>query len=64
MVAHRSLWLLDEPTAALDSAGSASLVEAVDAHVKDGGLAVVATHLPVGLSRARQLRLGDPAIVA
>jgi heme exporter protein A len=64
VIARRPLWLLDEPTAALDSAASAVLTEAVDGHVKHGGLAVVATHLPLALSCARQLRLGHPPVAA
>jgi heme exporter protein A len=64
LVAQRPLWLLDEPTAALDAAAASILAEAVDAHVQGGGLALVATHLPLGLSGARELRLGEPAEVA
>jgi heme exporter protein A len=61
LVAERPVWLLDEPTAALDSAAAAILMHAVDAHLRAGGLAVVATHLPLRLSGARELRLGQPA---
>ena len=56
---HRPLWVLDEPTTALDSSGVATLQEALAAHLARGGIAVIATHqdlaLPVG-SR-RELRL-------
>ena len=62
LIARRPLWLLDEPTAALDAAASAILTEVVDAHVKQGGVAVVATHVPLGLAGARELRLGVPAV--
>jgi heme exporter protein A len=64
LVAERPVWLLDEPTAALDTAAAAILTQAVDAHVNAGGLAVVATHLPLRLSGARELRLGQPAEAA
>lgn len=57
LVAHRPLWLLDEPTASLDSASSDRLVAAVNAHTGAGGLAVIATHLPLALERARTLDL-------
>lgn len=57
LVAHRPLWLLDEPTASLDSASSDRLVAAVNAHTSAGGLAVIATHLPLALERARTLDL-------
>jgi len=56
--APRPLWLLDEPTASLDAAAAAVLVDCIDAHVRDGGLAVVATHMPVPLARAQEIRLG------
>jgi heme exporter protein A len=64
LVAQRPVWLLDEPTAALDTAAAAILMQAVDAHLNAGGLAVVATHLPLRLSGARELRLGEPAEAA
>jgi heme exporter protein A len=59
LVAQRTLWLLDEPTASLDDAASTIVAETIEAHVTAGGLAVVATHLPLGLSGARELRLGE-----
>jgi heme exporter protein A len=54
----RPLWLLDEPTAALDIAAQARLAELMQAHLATGGLILVATHGPLGLDRARELRLG------
>ncbi|CCB67795.1 heme ABC exporter ATP-binding protein CcmA [Hyphomicrobium sp. MC1] len=57
LLAHRPLWLLDEPTASLDAASSERLVAAVNAHTREGGLAVIATHLPLALERARTLDL-------
>ena len=39
-----SLWLLDEPFTNLDSAGSALLLQLLEAHVKGGGSAVVVAH--------------------
>jgi heme exporter protein A len=57
LVAHRPLWFLDEPTASLDTASSERLVAAVNAHTDAGGLAVIATHLPLALERARTLDL-------
>ncbi len=59
LVAQRSLWLLDEPTASLDSASSERLVAAVNAHTGAGGVAVIATHLPLALERARTLDLAQ-----
>jgi heme exporter protein A len=64
LVAHRPLWLLDEPTASLDTASSERLVAAVNAHTADGGIAVIATHLPLALDRARTLDLAAQRIAA
>ncbi len=43
----RPLWLMDEPSAALDAEGSALLVRMLGEHLARGGAAIVATHLPV-----------------
>ncbi len=56
--AKRPVWLLDEPTVSLDTASVGLLVAAIDAHVADGGLAVIATHVPLGLAHAGEIRLG------
>jgi heme exporter protein A len=58
LVARRSVWLLDEPTVSLDAAAAALLAEVVADHLRAGGLAVAATHVELGLSGARELRLG------
>jgi heme exporter protein A len=57
LVAWRPLWLLDEPTGALDAAAQARFAEIMRGHLAAGGLIVAATHAPLGLE-ARQLRLG------
>ena len=64
LVAARPLWLLDEPTVSLDTASSERLVAAVNAHTKSGGIAVIATHLPLALESARTLRLAHQRIAA
>lgn len=58
IAAPRPVWLLDEPTAALDSAGQQRLAELMRAHLAGGGIIVAATHGPLGLDGARELRLG------
>src|SRR4051812_28062088 len=58
LVAHRPVWLLDEPTAALDAAAQATLVRLMRAHLAAGGLLVAATHQPLELEGARELRIG------
>ena len=49
----RPLWLLDEPLASLDAAGKALVAELVAEHCKDRGLAVIATHEPLGFDGPR-----------
>ncbi|HEY1542231.1 MAG TPA: heme ABC exporter ATP-binding protein CcmA [Xanthobacteraceae bacterium] len=61
LAAPRPLWLLDEPTAALDAASQARLAELMHAHLAGGGIIVAATHGPLGLERAAELRLGAAA---
>lgn len=52
LVSRRPVWLLDEPGAALDAAGEVLLGRLVDAHLAQGGLAVIATHHDLMLSGA------------
>lgn len=61
MVAHRPVWLLDEPTVSLDAQSTALLAGIISAHVAGGGIVVAATHLPLGLTTSRELRLGAQA---
>src|SRR5438094_698437 len=56
---RRPLWLLDEPTSALDTAAQATLAGLMARHLAEGGLILAATHGPIGLERAQELRLGD-----
>jgi heme exporter protein A len=46
---RRPLLLMDEPTAALDARSAARFAEWLRGHLAAGGLAVVATHAPIGL---------------
>jgi len=61
-VARRPLWLLDEPTTALDVATQALFADIMRDHLATGGLIVAATHSPLGLEGAKVLRLGLGAI--
>jgi heme exporter protein A len=54
----RPIWLLDEAAAALDQAAQARLVELMRNHLAGGGLILAATHAPLGLDAAQELRLG------
>src|SRR5215217_2354049 len=46
LVSQRPLWLLDEPTAALDIEGHELVTRLLDRHLDSGGFAVAATHDP------------------
>lgn len=60
LVVSRPLWLLDEPTTALDAASQARFAEQMASHRAGGGMIVAATHAPLGLEDATELRLGAP----
>lgn len=53
----RPLWLLDEPTSALDTASQGMLLSLMRAHIAAGGIILAATHLPLGLDDAKELKL-------
>ncbi len=60
MLSDRPVWLLDEPTNALDQEGVALLLQTVDQHLAAGGGAVIATHLALPLqSPARELTMQE-----
>ncbi|MHC9234253.1 heme ABC exporter ATP-binding protein CcmA [Pseudooceanicola sp. 502str34] len=49
MVTGRSIWVLDEPTVSLDVASVALFAQAVQRHLAGGGMALIATHIDLGL---------------
>ena len=57
---ERPIWLLDEPTSALDTAAQGMLADLMRTHLAGGGLILAATHGPLGLEGANELRLGGP----
>lgn len=57
LVVRRPVWLLDEPTTALDAAGQDMIAGLMRHHLAGGGLIVAATHNPLGLA-TRELRIG------
>jgi heme exporter protein A len=59
LVSYRPVWLLDEPTAGLDRASEAQFAKLMAAHLEDGGMILAATHLPLGLEWAQELRMGQ-----
>jgi heme exporter protein A len=61
LVSERPVWLLDEPTAALDAASQSLFEGLVDEHLARGGIAVAATHVPLGFRTATRLAIGSSA---
>ena len=57
LVTGRAVWLLDEPTVSLDAASVALFVAVLRAHLAQGGSALIATHIDLGLQEARELDL-------
>lgn len=58
LIAPRPVWLLDEPSAALDSAGRRIVADLVTAHCATGGIALAAVHEPLGPAPTRTLVVG------
>jgi heme exporter protein A len=57
---RRPLWLLDEPTAALDATGQSMFADLMGEHLARGGMIIAATHGPLGIE-AEELRIGGAA---
>ena len=57
LAVRRPLWLLDEPTTALDAAGQDMFAGLMRDHLARGGLIVAATHAALGIE-ARELQMG------
>ena len=54
----RPVWLLDEPTAALDAPAQQILANLMRTHLAAGGLIVAATHGVLPLDQSSELRMG------
>ncbi|WP_354231465.1 heme ABC exporter ATP-binding protein CcmA [Bradyrhizobium sp. F1.4.3] len=57
LTVRRPVWLLDEPTTALDASGQDMFGGLMRDHLGRGGLIIAATHAPLGVE-ARELRIG------
>jgi heme exporter protein A len=51
-VTGRPVWLMDEPTVSLDAGAVARFASAVRAHLAAGGVALIATHIDLGIESA------------
>ncbi|TBN41853.1 heme ABC exporter ATP-binding protein CcmA [Paracoccus subflavus] len=49
LVARRPLWVLDEPTVSLDAASVLRFADMMRGHLSEGGAALIATHIDLGL---------------
>jgi heme exporter protein A len=64
LIAPRPLWLLDEPSVALDAASFSRLVAAMEHHLVGGGIIVAATHQDLGLASVTSLDLSRAKVPA
>jgi heme exporter protein A len=64
LVAYRPVWILDEPTAALDVNAEGVFTGLINAHLAAGGIVLAATHQPLGLENAKELKMTGFAGVA
>lgn len=56
LVSPRPLWLLDEPTSALDTQGADWVRALIGRHLDSGGMAIIATHLDIGIEDRPSVR--------
>lgn len=57
LVTGRPVWVLDEPTVSLDAASVALFAATIRTHLGQGGAALIATHIDLGLPEARIMDL-------
>lgn len=57
MVTGRPIWVLDEPTVSLDTVSVALFADVMRAHLAGGGMALIATHIDLGLPEVGVLDL-------
>jgi heme exporter protein A len=57
LVSWRPIWILDEPTASLDISAESVFTTLIKSHLEDGGIVLAATHQPLGLEKARELKM-------
>ncbi|NWJ23280.1 heme ABC exporter ATP-binding protein CcmA [Rhizobium sp. RM] len=57
LIAWRPIWILDEPTAALDASADRMFTGLVKDHLGKDGIIIAATHQPLGLDHAQELKM-------
>ncbi len=58
LLMRRPLWLLDEPSVSLDLASQSILAGVIRRRLETGGMAIVATHMPIDIGASRAIDLG------
>lgn len=59
LVTGRSIWIFDEPTVSLDTHNTKLFADMVRKHLASGGIALLATHIDLGLPDAESLDLSS-----
>jgi len=59
LLCNTPLWLLDEPTVALDQGSIINLEKIISVHCQNGGMAVIATNINLNFPGSKQLNLHD-----
>ncbi|MGI9400272.1 MAG: heme ABC exporter ATP-binding protein CcmA [Rhizobiaceae bacterium] len=57
LICKRPVWLLDEPTGALDKNSEKQFARIVEEYRSGGGIVVAATHQPLGIANIKKLEL-------
>ncbi len=57
LVSFKPVWIVDEPTAALDKASQILFANLAKAHLSKGGIVIAATHKPLGLGKSKTLNM-------
>ncbi|MGF7160686.1 heme exporter protein A [Rhodoligotrophos appendicifer] len=63
LLVKRPIWLLDEPTVGLDAASQAVLGDLLTAHLADGGMVIVSSHVDLPLTPSLQLDMAEHAVL-
>jgi len=63
LVSHRPVWLIDEPTAALDKRSEGLFTEILKRYLDAGGMAIAATHQPLQIGAPKRLDMNEYAAI-
>lgn len=56
-ISKRPIWLLDEPTVSLDEMSANIVASAANDHLKEGGILIAATHIPLEIPFTQHIQL-------